>query len=188
MNKRRRWTAKECAYLRELYDWWPVPELAALLLRSFDSVRVQASKLGLKVPPAVMARRRSDGLLAMYADPAKSYAQKQALSRSFTPERRAQASRNMREVIHVKHRLRGHRLSEQGRANIIAGRVKQNAHKIGVAHGHPLRAEYQRMVGPKKIPAAEARRMIAEQIARLPKHEQQIIKIGLGQARVIGAL
>lgn len=181
---RRPWTQREEDRLRELYLTTEVAEVARLLNRKPHAVRVRAHRLGLKISPEEMKRRRAEGLRRTYADPEKRARIVANLKASITPEERERRSRHMTAFCTGKSR-RGQKLSEQARLNRSRNAIAYNAKRIGLPRDHPLRKEYDKLIRNKCCTAEEARQMIQVEIAKLPAHERALIKVEIGQASIV---
>ncbi|MBV8971313.1 MAG: hypothetical protein JO290_03365 [Sphingomonadaceae bacterium] len=147
------WTDAERAELRAMrMNGMMIKDIAKALGRRPDCVRTCLHRMGIKLPAAIVAERAGDNIRRWRADPANEAKRLGHAQAQWTAERRA-------------------RLGRMGRAS-IAQRL---------AWCPPDRVpEYHRLVRSKRMPAAEARRLIEADIARLAALRAQ--EIGRGFA------
>lgn len=178
-----RWTKEEEQELCRLYaEGVPFAELAERFGRKPSALRQKCKTLGIRRDPEVKKRLQAEGRAAFYADPAKRAQWVRRKREAVSPEQVAKLVERNR--CGRWNKGRSHNTTPEHRQKLRAANYRRWAREIGLPPGHPLRDDYHRWVA--QLGAAEARRIIAEEIARLPKHERQIIKLQLGQARIIG--
>lgn len=153
-------------------------EIGASLDRSEFACRSRASNLGASLAPEAVLLNRKEGRDAFRSDPAKAAARSKKLSRCFTDERRRGLSERMRGNKLAVGAWEGKEYPASAKALISAIRSRQFAQQIGLPRGHPMRQLYHQLM--RKIGAEEARRIIKDEIARLPTTDQQIIRLQLG--------
>jgi hypothetical protein len=194
---RRTWTDADDARLRAMIAKdTPSDEIAALLKRSAGACSKRMTALGIRRSAGHSRNARAARLAMALADPAVRQRQKlnAALSWKGADDRRAAQSERARQNLTMMHCNRTLKatpeLERQRIAKMRASMLKRNALKLAWCP-EALRGEYRRLM--RYVGAADAKRMLLEQIARddrlaqakMAPFERELHRVNTGQSRVI---
>lgn len=179
MSGGRLWTPEEDNILVEQIAAGKThAEIGAIVDRTRNAVKLRASHLGATMSSRSAEKNRHNGRVAFYSDAERVAARSAKNSRTFTHERRRALAEKMRGNKRAVGCWDGKQYPASAKALVSAIRTKQWAKAIGVPKAHPLRGLYNDL--RKKVGAPEARRILRDEIARLPALEQQMLRLELG--------
>lgn len=187
---RRLWTAEDDERLRAMMaENMARKDIAAALDRTENAVQDRCTKFGLKFDQAASRARAAASMSKVYSDPAYKAKLRKAISKAWSPERKAWMAEQARE----------RRFWEAGHAALAADpeareRQRSRAAKAGREYGEKrmswcpphLRDEYRKLTRSKNLTPAEARAYLNPKIEAFARtFEGQLWRLATGKARLV---